>query len=267
VTGTLVIKWGGGTGADPAALCADVASLTREGTRIVLVHGGSDEMTALAGQLGVPLRMLEAPDGVITRHTDAATLDVLMLALAGRVKPGLVSGLGRHGVRALGLTGLDAGVVRGRRKRAVRTVVDGRVTVVRDDHSGRITSVDTALVHELLGLGLVPVLSPPAVDEDGEPVNTNADRMAAAVAAAIGADQLVFLTGAPGLMTGENLVPRYRIPDTLPPWVTGGMTVKLVAAREALAGRVGKVTVADGRADHPLLRVLRDRAGTVLDLE
>lgn len=260
---TLVVKWGGGTGAEPAALCADIASLTQDGARIVVVHGGSDEMAALAGQLGVPLRMLEAPDGVVTRHTDAATLDVLMLALAGRVKPGLVTGLGRHGVRALGLTGLDAGVVRGRRKRAVRTVVDGRVTVVRDDHSGRITSVDATLLDELLSLGLVPVLSPPAVDENGKPVNTNADRMAAAVAAAIGARRLVFLTGAPGLMTGQDLLPRYRIPDVLPPWVAGGMTVKLVAAREALAGGVSEVRISDGRVDRPV----RDRAGTVLSLE
>jgi acetylglutamate/LysW-gamma-L-alpha-aminoadipate kinase len=263
VNETLVVKWGGGAGAEPAALCADIATLIHEGARIVLVHGGSDEMAALAGQLGVPLRMFEAPDGVVTRHTDAATLDVLMLALAGRVKPGLVTGLGRHGVRALGLTGLDAGVVRGRRKRAVRAVVDGRVTVVRDDHSGRITSVDAALLDELLSLGLVPVLSPPAVDENGEPVNTNADRMAAAVAAAIGAHRLVFLTGAPGLMTGATLLPRYRIPDTLPPWVTGGMTVKLVAAREALAGGVSEVRISDGRVDRPV----RDRAGTVLSLE
>src|SRR5262249_47055790 len=149
----------GGGQADPAAVCADIAELTAGGVRVVLVHGGSAEMARLAGRLGVTLRQLVAPDGVVTRYTDPATLEVLLLALAGSVKPALVAELARHSVPALGLTGLDGGLLRARRREAVRTVVDGRQIVIRDDHSGRIVSVNTSMLHTVLGAGLVPVVS------------------------------------------------------------------------------------------------------------
>ncbi|NUS12501.1 MAG: [LysW]-aminoadipate kinase [Streptomyces sp.] len=254
-----MVKCGGSGALDLERLCADVAVLVAAGHRVVLVHGGSAEMQRLADQLGVRLRHLTAPDGVVTRYTDAATLDVLTLALAGRIKPALVAGLSRYGVPAVGLTGLDAGLLRARRKTAVRVVVDGRTTIVRDDLSGRIHGVNTALLDTLLAAGTVPVISPPALADDGEPVNTNADRAAAAVAGALGARTLLFLTGAPGILrdSGDpaSVLPVYRLTprgEAAPAWVRGGMTVKLVAAREALAAGVAHVRIGDGAAPHPL---------------
>jgi [amino group carrier protein]-L-2-aminoadipate/L-glutamate 6-kinase len=268
---TLVVKCGGSGGVDVERLSADVAALTAAGDRVVLVHGGSGEMRRLAEQLGVRLRTLTAPDGVVTRHTDAATLDVLALALAGRVKPALVAALGRHGVSAVGLTGLDAGLLRARRKKAVRALVDGRLTAIRDDHSGRIVSVNTDLLSRLLDAHLVPVISPPAVAEDGEPVNTNADRAAAAVAGALHADALIYLTGAPGVLADPtdpgSVLSTCRLPppgEPMPGWVREGMTVKLVAAREALAEGVRDVWIADGRVARPLRSVRDEGIGTRL---
>lgn len=265
---TVVVKVGGGDGAvDPARLCADVAALTAGGTRVVLVHGGSDEMARLAADLGVGLRELAAPDGVTTRYTDAATLDVLTLALAGRVKPALVAGLARRGVPAVGLTGLNAGLLRARRKRAVRAVVEGRTMIVRDDLSGRIVAVNATLLTTLLGSGLVPVLSPPALDENAEPVNVNADRVAAAVAGALEAQWLVFLTAAAGVRDAAGRVlPRYRVsPAGRDPVVTGGMTIKLVAAAEARAAGVPHVAVGDGHAERPVSAIFAGGTGTVVD--
>lgn len=194
----IVVKLGGSGAADAASAeaCQDIATLVRGYERVVVVHGGSAELARLAAWMGVELRYLTAPDGVVTRYNDAATLELLTLALAGRGKPELVAELARHGVSAVGITGLDAGVLRARRKRAVRTVSDGKVVIVRDDHSGRITKVDVTVLDRLLGSGLVPVLSPPALVEDGGPVNVNADR----VAVALEADCLVFLTDVPGVL-------------------------------------------------------------------
>jgi acetylglutamate/LysW-gamma-L-alpha-aminoadipate kinase len=266
---TVVVKCGGSGALDLERLCQDVAAMSAAGRRVVLVHGGSAEMQRLAGQLGVSLRNLTAPDGVVTRYTDAATLDILTLALAGRVKPALVAGLARHGVPAVGLTGLDAGLLRARRKTAVRAVVDGRTTVVRDDRSGRIRGVNTALLHALLAAGTVPVVSPPALAEDGEPVNVNADRAAAAVAGALGAGTLLFLTGAPGVLRDPgdpaSALPVHRLTpegEAAPGWVGGGMTIKLVAAREALAAGVGEVWICDGGAPHPLAAAYGEGPGT-----
>ncbi|GAB1823627.1 [LysW]-aminoadipate kinase [Herbidospora sp. RD11066] len=267
----IVVKCGGNPAVDASGVCADVAGLVHEGQSVVLVHGGSGEIARLAGRLGVPQRTLVAPDRVSTRYTDPATLEVVVLALAGAVKPGLVAELSRLGVPAVGLTGLDGGLLRARRKGAVRSVVDGRTTLVRDNLSGRLDEVRTELPETLLRSGFVPVISPPAIDEHDRPVNVDADRVAAALAAALGADRLVLLTGAPGVLADPgdpaSVLTDYEVPATGAPgrFAGGGMALKLVAAREALTGGVGQVNIADGRVSDPVSRAVGGR-GTIVRL-
>lgn len=263
---TIVVKCGGNAAVDVRLVCRDLARLARRTDRLVLVHGGSADIEDLAARMDVESRRLIAPDGVSARYTDAEMLEVVHLALAGLTKPRLVAELMRCEVPAVGLTGLDSGLLRARRKNAHRAMVDGRRVVVRDDHSGRITDVNAEFLETLLDAGQVPVISPPALAEDGEPVNTDADRAAAAVAAALGADTLVLLTGAPGVLadpTDESTVrPVCAVPPSgAPPVRGGGMGLKLVAAREALAGGVGRVNIADGRRAGPV-RAALDGAGT-----
>jgi acetylglutamate/LysW-gamma-L-alpha-aminoadipate kinase len=267
-----VVKCGGGVSA-PSLVCADVAELIARGTRIVIVHGGSAEMARLASRLGVTLRELVSADGVVTRRTDPATLEVLMLALAGVVKPGILVELARHGVTAIGLTGLDAGLLRARRHQALRAVADGRPVVVRGDLSGRIVAVNTAVLRMLLDAGLVPVVSPPALAEDGEPVNVNADRVAGAVAAALGAKHLIFLTAAGGVLRDPD-DPSSVVAECQPDRadlrrefrVTRGMGIKLVAAREALQAGVGDVRIAGGTGSGSLAQAIAGQTGTKVAL-
>jgi acetylglutamate/LysW-gamma-L-alpha-aminoadipate kinase len=266
-----VVKCGGNPDVDPAGICADVARLVHQGESVVLVHGGSGEIARLAGRLGVPQRTLVAPDGVSARYTDPAMLEVVVLALAGAVKPKIVAALSRLGVPSVGLTGLDGGMLRAVRKPAVRSVVDGRTVLVRDNHSGQIGDVRTDLLETLLRNGFVPVVSPPAIDEQDRPVNVNADRVAAALTVALGADRLVLLTGAPGVLADpgdDTSVQRtYEVPPTGAPaaFARGGMALKLVAAREALAGGVTSVRIADGRVPDPVRRAL-DGSGTTVTM-
>ncbi|MFF3482666.1 acetylglutamate kinase [Streptomyces sp. NPDC002701] len=265
-TGLTVVKCGGNAEVQPAAVCAGIAEMVRAGDSVLLVHGGSAMVTELAGRLGVPLGELVAPDGTVSRRTGRATLEVVTLALAGQAKPALLLELARLDVPAVGLTGLDAGLLRARRKTALRTVVDGRTLVVRDDRSGRLTSVETPLLKTLLAEGIVPVLSPPALAEDGEPVNVNADRVAAAVAGALGATRLVLLTGAPGVLADGSdpgsVQAEYRVREGRDLAVGGGMTVKLVAAREAVEAGVGDVRIADGRYAESVSAALAGQGGT-----
>lgn len=265
----LVVKCGGNAAVDPMKVCEDAATLHRAGQPLVLVHGGSADINDLGERLGVPERRLAAPDGVSTRYTDAAALEVVSMALSGIVQPRLVTNLGQLGVRAVGLSGWDAGLLRARRKEAHRAVVDGRRTVVRDDHSGRITHVDTGLLHTLLDADIVPVVSSPALAEDGGSVNVDADRTAAAVAGALDAEALVMLTGAPGVLRDpadeSSVQATYRMARTgAPEHVGGGMSLKLVAAREALLDGVSKVLIGDGRRETPVRRALGGQATTVL---
>jgi acetylglutamate/LysW-gamma-L-alpha-aminoadipate kinase len=265
-----VVKCGGGPGLDPLRVCPDVAALRAAGERVLLVHGGSAQVDALAARLRVPQRRLLTPGGTSSRYTDPATLEVLTMALAGQVKPRLLAGLHAHGVPALGLTGIDAGVLRARRRSVHRATVDGRPVLVRDDQTGRLVEVCGQPLLALLATGLTPVLSPPAVCPDGAVVNVDADRAAAMVAAALGADRLVFLTAAPGLLRDPgdetSLLPEYVLPAEgggHGATVRGGMAVKLHGARTALAAGVAEVIIADGRPEHPVRRAL-DGTGTRL---
>jgi acetylglutamate/LysW-gamma-L-alpha-aminoadipate kinase len=271
-TGPLtVIKCGGNPSVDAAGICADVARLAAEGQSVLLVHGGSGEIARLAGRLAVPQRTLVAPDGVSTRYTDLSTLEVVTLALVGGVKPKIVAELCRLGVPSVGLTGLDGGMLRARRKSAVRSVVDGRTTLVRDNFSGRLDEVRTELAEALLRSGFVPVVSPPAIDEHGHSVNVDADRVAAALAAALGADRLLLLTGAPGVLADphdeNSVLSTHIVPATGAPgaFAGGGMALKLVAAREALTGGVPSVRIADGRVADPVSRALAG-SGTAITM-
>ncbi|MFI5836659.1 [LysW]-aminoadipate kinase [Micromonospora sp. NPDC051300] len=263
----IVVKCGGTSAVDSAAVCADVAAVRAAGRRVVLVHGGSAQIDAIAARLGVVQRRITAPDGSSARYTDRATLEVVLLALAGAVKPRLVAALTAAGAPAVGLTGLDAGLIVARRHGPHRAVIDGRTRLVRDNHTGRIVAVHAGLLRTLLDAGTVPVISPPALGLDGAPVNIDADRAAAAVAAALGARRLLLLTAAPGVLADPADERTVRDVVTLTPnggppaGVGGGATVKLLAARDALRAGVGDVMIADGRAHQPV-RAALDGAGT-----
>jgi acetylglutamate/LysW-gamma-L-alpha-aminoadipate kinase len=143
---------------------------------------------------------------------------------------------------------------------------------VRDNLGGKVTAVNTQLLLLLLGSGFVPVVSPPALDATGTALNVDADRAAAAVARALGASSLIFLTAARGVLRvdGEeqSRLDVCRIPSAGPPpsYAGAGMALKLVGAREALRGGVAEVIIADGRVEDPLRRALQGD-GTRVELE
>ncbi|PRY22041.1 [LysW]-aminoadipate kinase [Pseudosporangium ferrugineum] len=267
----LVVKCGGNAAVDPAAVCREVAAVARAGREVVLVHGGSGDIERLGARLGVPQRTQISPDRVRARHTDDATLELVTMALTGVVNPRLVAALQAYGVNAVGLSGLDGGLLRARRKAPQRAVVDGRRVLVRGNRAGTVDRVDAGLLRLLLHRGLLPVVSPPALADDGSPVNVNADRAAAAIAGALPGAELVLLTGAPGLLRDpadeDSVLAECAVaPDGPPPgYAHGGMALKLVAAREALRAGVGRVRIADGR-DAARVRAALAGAGTAVVL-
>ena len=265
----IVVKIGGGGGVDLEACCDDVARLRAGGERVALVHGGSAAATRLGEALGHAPRFLTAPSGVRSRYTDARTLEIFTLALGG-VNAEIVARLQARGVDALGLSGIDGRVLEGRRKEAVVAVEDGRRRVIRDDRSGTVEQVNTPLLCTLLETGYVPVLSPPALSPDG-PINVDADRAAALVASALGADTLVLLTNVPGLLrdpadpgTRVHQVRGDAAMEAALEIAAGRMHIKVLAARAALHGGVARVVIADGRRDRPVARALAGE-GTIVE--
>ncbi len=265
----IVVKLGGTEGVDFDAICRDVAALIGQGQRLVLAHGGSAEANALGEALGHPPRFVTSPSGFTSRYTDRRTLEVFAMAVNGKVNTLLVEALQALGVNAFGLSGLDGRLMVARRKDAIRIVEGGKQKMLRDDFTGTIESVDAGLLRTLLEAGLTPVVAPLAVSPAGEALNVDADRAAARVAAALRASTLILLSNVPGLLRDfpdeRSLIPRLtaaQLEGALS-YAEGRMKKKVLGAQEALAGSVGRVILADGRAEKPVTAALAG-AGTVI---
>jgi acetylglutamate/LysW-gamma-L-alpha-aminoadipate kinase len=265
----LICKIGGSEGIDLDLVADDVAALVAEGRRMVIVHGGSHRTNEVARALGVEQRFLTSPSGYTSRHTDRATLEVFEMVYCGSTNKGLVERLQRRGVDAVGLSGLDGGLWRGPRKDAIRAVEDGKVRIVRDSLTGTVERVNTAFLNALLERGNVPVLTPPALSDDGQAINVDGDRAAAATAVALRAETLLLLSNVPGLLRAVDdegsLVKEIRRAglEDAKRFAKGRMRIKLLGAEEALDGGVERVILGDARSAEPLRRALAGQ-GTVI---
>lgn len=241
---TFVVKLGGETIADEArfrGLIEQVDALHQVGIRVVLVHGGGPQSTALATALGIPTRMVDG-----RRVTDEKNLEVSIMTLNGQLNTRLLGMCRAFGLPAVGLSGIDAGLVRARKRPPVASS-DGEQ--VDFGWVGDIQAVEPAILSSLLEKGFLPVLSSLGADESGQILNINADTVAAAVAVALDAEKLILVTGAPGIL--EKLEdPRSLISYTdleglaelrEKGRLSGGMKPKADAIEAALKGGVKRV--------------------------
>jgi len=247
----IVVKYGGAAMGDAdlaLSWAREVIELSRAGAGVVVVHGGGPALTRTLARMGIDSTF---EDG--HRVTGREAAEVAQMVLSGRINKEVVSLLIRAGGHALGLSGTDGGLIRVRRYRP-----GGRDL----GFVGEVESVDPRILRVLLGNGYVPVLSSTATDADGHPYNINADLVAGAVAAALPAAHLVFLSDVPGVfvegspaslltVSGAREMLRSRA-------ASGGMRPKLETALHALAAGVPSVHLVDGRARRALLRALLD---------
>lgn len=270
----IVVKVGGGQGIELDPVCDDLAELLAQGQELVLVHGGSHLTNVVSHALGHPPRFITSPSGYTSRFTDRETLEIFEMVYCGQVNKNLVERLQRRGVNAVGLSGLDGGLWRGPRKRAVRAVTEeGRTRVVRGNLTGRVERVNTPLLELLMDSGYLPVLTPPALSDEEEAINVDGDRAAAATAAALGAHTLIILSDVPGLLRDVNdpqsLVHRLspsELDDAAQRYAQGRMRIKLLAAREALQGGVRRVIISTACVSSPINQALQGQ-GTVIEAE
>ena len=191
------------------------------------------------------------------------------MAYVGKLNKLFVERLQQLGVNAVGLCGADGRSMEGTRKAAIKVVENGKRRVLRDDYTGRVERVNTGLLALLLDNGYTPVLCPPALSYDGEIINVDGDRAAAVVAVACKAETLVILSNVPGLLRdvadADSLVESVRRDelDGAMDVAQGRMKKKVMGAREALEGGVGRVILGDARLPQPIRRALAE-CGTVL---
>jgi acetylglutamate kinase len=237
------------------ALAQDVLLLRSVGVRCVLVHGGGPQVDALMRRVG---KEPEFRNGL--RVTDEETLELVRMVLVGKINRDLVATINREALDepvAVGVSGEDAGLL----------------TVTPKDSSlgfvGDVAYVRASVLHRLLDEGLAPVVSTIGADETGQPYNINADEAARAIAVAMAAEKIVYLTAAPGLLEDVNdessLVPRLTADELKEriehESVSAGMIPKLQACLDAVEGGVGTAHIIDGRIPHALLIELLTDAG------
>jgi len=280
-TPRLVVKVGGARAVDPAGALGDVARLVADDAtegvdehEVVLTHGGSTAVDETLERLGIDPEYVETPSGIVGRFTDAETMEVFEMVLPGLLNTDLVAGLQSVGVDAVGLSGVDGRLLSGPRQSAVRVLEDGKRKIRRGDHSGSLRAVNGDLLATLLAEGYTPVVSPPmagADEHDGgqrvTPVNTDADRAAAAIAGELGAT-LVVLSDVPGVLADPedetSLVGRVETPadwEHLETAAEGFMRRKVMAIEEALDAGAPQAIVADANVADPVVSAL-DGGGT-----
>jgi acetylglutamate kinase len=265
-----VVKLGGETMENPAVLkgvVEQLALLWHLGIKLVLVHGGGTAVDALSTRLGIKAQKVNG-----RRVTSPEALEVVKMTLKGSVQADLLGILGGFSLPAVGLTGLDAGMVVSTRRPPVE--IDGKK--VDFGHVGDVKRTDPALLQHLLAGGYLPVIAPLTASESGEVFNTNADTVAAEIAVALGAEKLFFVLKAPGVCRNVNA------PETVIPFLTlkeaeslvaegvaaGGMMPKIKAAGTALHGGVRAVQIVGAEAEDGLLREVftNEGAGTMIQL-
>ena len=211
--------------------------------KAVVVHGGSRHVDALSERLGIRVERLTSPSGVTFRRTTREVLDVYVAAMMSANRE-LVSFLQGRGFRAIGLSGLDRGLIVGRRKRMIKAVVNGKVVAIRDDYSGTIERVDVEALREYMRLGL-PVIASIAYDPvENVPLNVDGDKVALHVALALNARELRFVSDSAFIANGEVVgkLPLEEFDEFLP-HAKGGMRKKLLMAKKAVESGIGRVVI------------------------
>ena len=256
----VVVKYGGNAMVSEELrhqVMEDIVLLSYVGVRVVLVHGGGPEISELMERLG---KQPEFVDGL--RVTDQETVDIVQMVLAGKVNKTLVKLLEMKGGKAMGISGMDGGLIRARRRNAQLGYV------------GSITGVNIEPVMDLLEKGYIPVVATLGCDEEGNTYNINGDTAAAWIAGALGAQRLIMMTDIAGVMRDKNdpttLIPRLTIREAVELFeqdvIAGGMIPKVECCIDAIHCGVESAIIMDGRVPHSILmEILTDEgAGTMV---
>lgn len=267
---TVVVKYGGHAMGDEQVardFAKDMILLEQSGVNPVVVHGGGPQIGAMLARLNIKSEFAAG-----LRVTDKATMDVVEMVLAGLINKQIVGFINNEGGRAIGLCGKDGNMVTARK--VTRTVLDDTTKLETEIDLGFVgepASVDSRVLEALLGRELIPVLAPVCNGVDGQTYNVNADTFAGAIAGALKAKRLLFLTDVPGVLDKQkNLIPELTVDQVrlliADGTITGGMIPKVETCIYALEQGVEGVVILDGKVPHSvLLELLTDHgAGTLI---
>ena len=246
---TMVIKYGGNAMIDEElkqAVMSDIVLLSQVGIKVVLVHGGGPEISAILKAMGKESKFVGG-----LRYTDAETADIVQMVLAGKVNKNLVSLMGKAGGKAIGLCGIDGGMLTAKKH-------EGDVDL---GFVGDVEKVNTSTILDCLDAGYTPVIATVGCDEEGQVYNINADTAAARIASELHAENLMLMTDIRGLLRDkeddDTLIPVVQVSEV--PYlvsqgiIQGGMIPKVQCCVEAVRRGVKRTFIIDGRIPHSIL--------------
>jgi acetylglutamate kinase len=236
--------------------------LKQVGINPVVVHGGGPQINAMLTRLEIKSTFV---DGL--RITDAAMVEVVEMVLSGTVNKQVAGLINQAGALAVGISGKDGGLIRARKLTRTKRDPGSQIESVLDlGFVGEPAHIDTRVIHALTGAGLIPVIAPVGVGENGETYNINADTAAGAIAGALNANRLLMLTDVPGVLdTEKNLLAELSVLQIAgliaDGTISGGMIPKVLTCIEAVKQGVKGATILDGRVPHALLLELFTEGG------
>ena len=259
----ILLKIGGGDGINLDGIVADLAA---RGEACLIVHGANALRDRIAARLGMEKQILNSVSGYSSVFSDQDAIDAILMSYAGLRNKRIVELCQRHGIDALGLTGLDGRIVQGERNRGIR-VREGGKTLIKRDFSGKPRAIDGELLGLLLERGYCPVLTIPIADEQGFAINSENDDIVALLAATLEIDTVIQLIEAPGLLDDpgdeSSALARLSLAElrAREAAAEGRIKRKLLALTRLCEAGGARVIIADGRVEHPVTAAL-DGAGT-----
>jgi acetylglutamate/LysW-gamma-L-alpha-aminoadipate kinase len=264
----LIIKAGGDLVKEglPKVLLNDIKNL-RKHHQLVLIHGGGDIVTEISIQLGHTPRFVTSPKGFKSRYTSKEESKIFTMVMAGKINKNIVNSLEKEGITSIGLTGLDAHLLKASRKKQLIIIDErGRKKLIKGGYTGKVEEVNSDILRMLLDNGIIPVLSPIATGENNEFLNVDGDRTAAAVASALKADRLILLTDVKGVRLNNKYIPHLTLQEAEDAikHIGAGMITKVYAALEAIKNGVEETMIASGFNENPVSSALKHHECTVI---
>ena len=254
---TIVVKYGGHAMVDEQLkedFARDISLLKFIGMHPVVVHGGGPQINSVLDQMGIRPKFVRG-----MRMTDGPTMDVVEMVLGGKINKSIVAQINQQGVRAVGLSGKDGGLIQASKMQIVLQEDATKPPEIIDPGMvGEVTRVNPAIIHTLTKDGSIPIIVPVGVGESGETYNINADLVASHVAMALNAGRLILMTDVDGVLDEQGRLISSIDAETAKEMIdtgkiTGGMIPKIEYALEAIKGGVKKVPIINGKKRHAIL--------------
>lgn len=263
----LVIKIGGGETINLKAIIVDLKNIDQP---FIVVHGANVLRDKIAKRLNHPTKTVISVSGYSSVLTDKDAMDIFIMTYAGLRNKRLVELAQRNNINAIGLTGLDGGLIRGHRKKALKIKVGNKIKLIRDDLSGRPEELNIDLLNSILSMGYVPFISPPILSYEGQALNTDNDSIITLLTRELSIDTVINLLEAPGLLKNiddpDSLIRKIKkekleLIEKI--YANGRIKKKILNIRQAFKNGVKKVIIADGRIDQPITNALKGK-GTII---